>query len=333
VDLLSSLYAAAARYRRQYYVAHPERRRRLSSPVISIGNLAVGGRAKTPIAGAIASYLASAGERPAIISRGYGRRRKQDGVVVVRDRAGVRADLDRAGDEPLMLARRLDGVAVLTCPNRYLAGRLAEHHLRCTVHVLDDGFQHFAVQRSIDIVVIEREDLEDPRTLPFGRLREPVDALAAADAVIALDDTTPDGPASGRPIWRARRVLEHARLVEPYGELASLTDRSVVAIAGIAHPQQFFADLRAAGWSIARELAFRDHHAYSAADLARIFRVAREQGADLVVTTEKDLVRLLPFRPFPLRVAWVPLSVRIEPGDTFNAWLMASLAKARGAVQ
>jgi tetraacyldisaccharide 4'-kinase len=331
VDPLSRLYAAAARHRRRSDAAHPERRRRLSRPVISIGNLAVGGRAKTPLAGAIASQLASMGERPAILSRGYRRRRAQDGVVVVRDPTGMRADLDRAGDEPLMLARRLEGVAVLTCANRYLAGRLAEHHFGCTVHVLDDGFQHFALHRSIDIVVIGDEDLQDPRTLPFGRLREPLDALGAASAVIALDGTTVQGLPPGRAIWSARRVLEEARLVEPCGAPAQPSNGSVIAVAGIARPQRFFADLHAAGWTIACALAFRDHHRYSAADVARIFRVAREQGAHLVVTTEKDLVRLLPFRPFPLPVAWVPLSVWIDPAEAFNHWLMTSLAGAREA--
>jgi tetraacyldisaccharide 4'-kinase len=301
--------------------------------VISVGNLAVGGRAKTPLAGSIASHLATLGERPAILSRGYARRRLQDGVVVVRDAVRIRADVDRAGDEPLMLARRVDGVAVLTCADRYLAGRIAEHHFGCTVHVLDDGFQHFALHRSIDIVVIASEDLADPRTLPFGRLREPLDALGAASAVIALDETTVQGLAPGRPIWRARRVLEEARLVEPYGAPAKPSGGSVVAVAGIARPERFFSDLRALGWPIARELAFRDHHPYSAGDIARIFRVAREQGADLIVTTEKDLVRLLPFRPFPLSVAWMPLSVRIEPADAFNQWLAASLLSAREAVQ
>src|SRR5205814_2371357 len=180
------------------------------------------------------------------------------------------------------------------------------HHFGCTVHLLDDGFQHFALRRAVDLVVIGREDLDDPRTLPFGRLREPLDALGAATAVIALDEMTVQGLAPGPPVWRARRVLEQARLVEPYGVPTQPSGGSVVAVAGVARPQQFFADLHAAGWPIARELAFRDHHPYSARDVARIFRVAREQGAGLVVTTEKDLVRLLPFRPFPLSVAWVP---------------------------
>src|SRR6185436_16645704 len=172
--LIASLYAAGARARRRYYASRPHLPRRLSRPVISIGNLAAGGRAKTPLAALVATRLRAMGERPAILSRGYGRRDTSDGVVVVRDPDGIRADLDRAGDEPLMLARRLDGVAVLVCGSRYLAGRLAEHHFGCTVHVLDDGFQHFALHRDADLVVIGRADLEGSRTLPTGHLREAI---------------------------------------------------------------------------------------------------------------------------------------------------------------
>ena len=152
------------------------------------------------------------GERPSILSRGYGRRDAADGVVVVRDPRGIRADLDRAGDEPLMLARQQDGIAVLVSPSRYLSGRLAEHHFGCTVHVLDDGFQHFDLHRDVDVLVVARDDIERPLTLPSGRLREPLDAAAACDAVIALDDADAGGIARGRPTWRARRRLGPAQL-------------------------------------------------------------------------------------------------------------------------
>ncbi len=297
--------------------------------MISIGNLAVGGRAKTPLTATVAAALLAHGERPAVLSRGYARRIADDRTVVVRDPAGLRADVDRAGDEPMMLARRLDGVAVVISADRYLAGRLAEEQFGCTVHVLDDGFQHFRLHRDLDIVVIAGEDLDDPRTLPFGRLREPLEAMHDADAVIALDEAPVQGLAPGRPIWRARRALECARLVEPYGAFAQPSAGSVVAVAGIARPERFFADLRAAGWPISQTMAFRDHHAYSAGDLAHIFEVARGEGASLVVTTEKDLVRLLPFRPFPLAVAWVPLTVRVEPADAFERWLVSAVAAAR----
>jgi len=287
----------------------------------------VGGRAKTPLAAYVAARLRDMGERPAILSRGYGRRDAVDGVVVVRDAGGIRADLDRAGDEPLMLARQLDGVPVLVCASRHLAGRLAEHHFGCTVHVLDDGFQHFALQRDADIVIVAREDVEQGRTLPAGRLREPLDALAAADAIVTLGDAAM--PDSRQPAWRARRTLQAVRPAEPSGAPMTAADGPVLALAGIAEPDGFFADLRAAGWTVSRELRFRDHHRYSRRDVSAIAAAAHHSGARAVVTTEKDLVRLLPFRPFPFPVGVAPLALRIDAPDTFDHWLMERVHRAR----
>jgi tetraacyldisaccharide 4'-kinase len=324
------LYEAAARYRRRQYQRRPDLQRRLSQPVISIGNLAVGGRAKTPLTALVAARLRDLGERPAILSRGYGRRDAADGVVVVRDPHGIRADLDRAGDEPLMLARQLDGVAVLASTSRYLAGRLAEHHFGCTVHVLDDGFQHFDLHRDGDIVVIGRADLEGSRTLPAGRLREGIDAAEAADVFVMLEDGMQEALADlGRPIWLARRRQGGARLADAAETPVTPAAGPVVAVAGIAHPSAFFRDLQAAGWAIARELPYRDHHRYTPADVTRIADAARASGARLVLTTEKDLVRLLPFRPFAVPIACVPLTVEIEPPGALDAWLVSTVKGAR----
>lgn len=285
--------------------------------MISIGNLAAGGRAKTPLAALVAARLRDMGERPAILSRGYGRRDRSDGVVVVRDPDGIRADLDRAGDEPLMLARRLDGVSVLVCGSRYLAGRLAEHHFGCTVHVLDDGFQHFDLHRDADLVVVAASDIENPVTLPSGRLREPIDAAAAADAFIALGgEVRVGGP--GRPSWTARKQIGAATI-----------DGPVLAVAGLADPDAFFGDARTAGWTVAGELPFRDHHLYTADDLRRIAEEARAVGASAVLTTEKDYVRLLPFRPFALPIVFAPLTLELERIDTFEAWLREQVDAAR----
>ena len=285
--------------------------------MISIGNLAAGGRAKTPLAALVATRLRDMGERPAILSRGYGRRDRTEGVVVVRDPDGIRADLGRSGDEPLMLARRLDGVSVLVCGSRYLAGRLAEHHFGTTVHVLDDGFQHFDLHRDADLVVIAASDVENPVTLPSGRLREPIDAAAAADGFVALGtDIRLEG--RDRPTWIAHKRVGAANI-----------DKPLLAVAGLADPSAFFRDARRAGWSIARELAFRDHHRYSTSEIRRIGEEARAIGAAAVLTTEKDYVRLLPFRPFGLPIVVAPLTLEREGIETFDAWLRARLDAAR----
>ncbi len=266
-------------------------------------------------------------ERPAILTRGYARRRPADGVVIVRDACGMRADLDRSGDEPLMLARQLPGVSVLVSSDRFVAGRIAEQHLEATVHVLDDGFQHLELDRDVDLVIVAGEDLDDgAQTLPSGRLREPPDTLLAADAVLALDeDVFARGPLPRHApfeLFRMRRLLGDP--VGPDG-----TNGAAVAVAGIAQPQRFFDDLRAARHQIATTITFRDHHRYSRHDVDRLFATVRSTGAGRVLTTEKDYVRLLPFRPFPAPVAWVPLTIEPDPLPEFRRWLSSQLDAAR----
>lgn len=325
-------YTAIARYRRRFYAARPDLQRHLAAPVISVGNVAVGGRGKTPLVARIAALLRDRGERPSILTRGYARARHADGVVVVRDPDGIRADLDRAGDEPMMLARALDGVAVLTSPNRYVAGRLAEHHFGCTVHVLDDGFQHFAVHRDVDIVLVSEADVREPRTLPFGRLREPLDALARADAVLTIGDVEIRTTAR---VFRAEPHMAQPMLVTGTSPAAPTAiphepDCACVALAGIANPERFFGGLRAMGWPIAREVAYPDHHRYSAREVARLVRMAHANGSNLILTTEKDVVRLLPFRPLGVRLAVAPLRMVVDP--EFDGWLLARLDAARRGV-
>ena len=324
--MLSDLFAAAVRRRRERYAHRPDLRRRLRHPVVSIGNLAAGGRGKTPLVVAAARLLLEMGERPAILSRGYGRALREDGVVIVSDAAGLRADLDRSGDEPLMLARQLRGAAVLACEDRYLAGRLAEHHLGATVHLLDDGFQHLQLERDADIVLVGREDVERPVTFPAGRLREPVDALVAADAIVAVDpDVSIEGVSEEVPVFGVRRAGGEAVGVRP--------GTPVFAFAGIARPAGFFADLRAAGWDVRGTRAFRDHHRYGSAELTRLAGEAARVGAAALLTTEKDVVRLLPLRPFPLPVGWVPLTMEPDPLPEFRRWLAGTLDAARDIIR
>ena len=317
--MLSTLYAAIVRRRRERYAARPDLRRRLRNPVVSIGNLAVGGRGKTPMTACVTRLLLEMGERPAVLSRGYGRKRLDAGVVIVRDPDGIRADLARAGDEPLMLARQLPGASVLSCPDRYTAGRLAEHHLGSTIHVLDDGFQHLQLDRDVDLLIVAREDVERPQTLPGGRLREPPDTIIAADAILAADDVVVEPVDAAPPMFRIRR----SPLPPPPD------DRGALAVAGIAEPSRFFDELRVAGWTLSDSMIFPDHHPYSARDVRKILARAAATGAARVVTTEKDAVRLLPFRPHPISIVAVPLRLEPQPIDMFRDWLAEAIEAAR----
>jgi tetraacyldisaccharide 4'-kinase len=322
--MISSLYAAFARRRRERYSARPDLRKRLRHPVISVGNLAVGGRGKTPIAAYVTRLLLEMGEHPAVLSRGYARQEPDDGVVIVRDPDDIHADLPRAGDEPLMLARQLPGASVLVCEDRYLAGRLAEQHLGATVHVLDDGLQHMQLDRDVEIVLVGPEDVARPETLPAGRLREPLDVLIVADAILAPAEVMLDVQGADTPVFRTRRHLG-----EPVADDDRIPPGPVLAIAGIARPESFFEGLRARGYQVAGTLSFSDHYSYARRDLQRIAETARAANVTAVLTTEKDYVRLLPLRPFSLPVGFVPLTMEPEPIDEFRAWLAAGLNAAR----
>jgi len=331
IGILSDAYGAAAAWRRAWYAADPSRQRRLRQPVVSVGNLRVGGSGKTPIVEHLARLLAGAGERPAILTRGYARRRARDGVTVVSDGAHVSVDLDAAGDEPLMLARALPGVPVLVSADRYLSGRLAERRLGATVHLLDDGFQHLQLARDVDLLLVAEEDLHD-RPLPSGRLRERLKAASAADAalVTAGYDTAADRIARAcgiAQVFRVTRAIGAPRRLSPPRETVVVPPASrVFVVAGIARPERFVADVGAAGWDITGVMEFRDHHPFDARDVARIAAEARAKGSAIVLTTEKDAVRLSACELGDLPIASVPLNVGVEPADVFRAWLLDRIA-------
>jgi len=324
---LGMVYGAAAAWRRRLYARDPERRRRLASPVVSVGNLRVGGSGKTPLVEHVARLLAQAGHRPAVLTRGYGRRDVTAGVTVVSDGTRILAGLDEAGDEPLMLARALAGVPVLVSEDRYLAGRLAERVFGATVHVLDDGFQHFQLERDVDLLVVDESDLAD-RPMPDGRLREPLAAAAAADAVLvnAGYDAAADRIGRGLHVSRAFRATRTAgapRTVPARDTVVVPTGARVFAVAGIARPERFYADLTSVGWQVVDTMTFRDHYRYRARDVARIASAARSAAAAIVLTTDKDAVRFEACALGDLPLAAVPLVAGVEPADAFRAWLLA----------
>jgi tetraacyldisaccharide 4'-kinase len=326
--LLDSLYGQVMRLRRRGVERHPQRQRRLARPVISIGNLSVGGTGKTPVVAALAARLIAAGHRPAILSRGYARTDAVDGVVVVSDGSAIRATVDRSGDEPLMLARQVPKAIVCVSPDRHLAGTLAEQQLGCTVHLLDDGFQHLELARNLDVLVTTIGEIPNGRVLPAGRLREPIEAAARAHFLVVSDAT---GGAAQAEAWAlgiqqscgAARTLA-APVAFDRDQGSGIGDQRVLAVAGIANPERFFDALRHASWNVVETMTFPDHHRYTANDIAAIAAKLKASGADGVFTTDKDAVRLEGFA-LPFAAYRVPLVVQFDPPDALFQSAMAIL--------
>ena len=332
MNTLSGVYGRVAQFRRAWYGRHPQAVRSLARPVISVGNLVVGGSGKTPVVAALARLLRAQGEKPAIVSRGYGRRGSAAGALVVSDGVMVLEPTARSGDEPQMLARALPGIPLVVSADRHLAGTLAERRFGCTVHLLDDGFQHLQLARDVNLLLVSSADLEE-RVLPSGRLRERLDASAAADAVL-VSGTEEDASSVARALGQDTvfRVVPRygaPRLVRPYGDPVPPGGCRAVAFAGIARPGRFFDALKAEGWEVVRELAFRDHHWFTERDLRSISAAADDTSADIVLTTEKDAVRL----DSPVSHAWayLPMEVAIEPAAAFETWLINRIERARAS--
>jgi tetraacyldisaccharide 4'-kinase len=315
--------------------------RALGCPVVSIGNLTVGGTGKTPAVELAVRTLTDLGHRPAVLSRGYGR--SGGGVQIVADAASIRLDADEAGDEPFLLARRLPGVPVVVGPNRYEAGRVAGARFAVTAFVLDDGFQHRTLRKDLEIVMARAErPWGNGRLLPGGPLREPLSGLRRAHLVVAtgargLDEASEvvesvERRAPAVPVLTAVHVPTEC--FESRGmrfvPLEALADVRLLAFAGIGLPAGFRRTLRDARATVVDFQAFADHHWYTREDLGRLERRAVEVRADAFVTTEKDWVRLRPLRPLA-RPVYV-LSVRLTLTTGEAEWRAAFERIAAGGV-
>ena len=282
-------FAAAGAARARLYARGLLRRESLAGPVISVGNLAVGGRGKTPLVARIAAMLKGAGRPVAILSRGYGGS-AGGAPLLVSDGETVLVAADVAGDEPVMLARAVRGAIVAVARRRVDAGRMVEARFGPCVHVLDDGFQHLALARTLDIVSVEAEDLTG-RPLPAGRLRERPSALNRADLVLLAARNGAPLPPGLDP---ARTLRWHRRSLgffTPDGFPRRMPARAFV-LSAIAAPERLVEDLAALGSRVVGQALFRDHHRFDSGEIAEALAAAAAAGADAVVTTDKDAVRM-----------------------------------------
>ncbi len=308
---LAAIYGGVVAVRNALYDRGALRARRLQGPVISIGNLSAGGSGKTPFVILLADLLTKRGIRCDVLSRGYGR--KSRGVLLV-DPAGLPRDF---GDEPLLIARKTQ-IPVIVGEDRYAAGVLAEKKFGPQIHLLDDGFQHRALARDFDIVLVTPQDAND-QLLPAGRLREPRHALRRADAVVLTSGASADAfPLKNQLAWRVRRGIS------PGG----IPLRPVV-FCGIARPQNFVLQLRAANVEPAAEAFYRDHHAYTEKDIRELLTLRDKSEAGGFVTTEKDAVNLAGYLCTLDPLAVVPVKMELENAANAVDTILHKIAERR----
>ena len=302
--LPSVVYAIIQQLRTALFVRGILRSRKLPRPVISVGNIAVGGTGKTPVTAYVAGLLQAEGLRVAVLSRGYGGNSEGE-VRIVSDGNEILLSAHECGDEPFLLASTIPGLMVIIGADRYEAGRLAMERLRPDVFLLDDGYQHQRLQRDLNILLLDyTRPYGNGWCLPAGLLREPRQAVNRADLVIHT--RSPDGAVAqvAGPGIQSCCASHHLNDLIPLGggpplEFSFLAGRKVLAVAGIAEPESFFDGLRERGLNLVWTMIFPDHAGYDTATLNEITDRYRSTGADLVVTTEKDGVKLATI-PHPL---------------------------------
>lgn len=287
---------------------------RLPRPVVSIGNITVGGTGKTPVTAYIARLLLEQGYKVAVLSRGYGGSLEGQ-TVVVSDGATVMLGPRECGDEPYLLASTVPGLMVVIGTDRYAAGQLAMQQLSPDVFLLDDGFQHLRLGRDLNILLLDSSrPFGNGWTLPAGLLREPAAAARRADLIILT--RCPEGAVvtpliSGKPAFAASHQLVDA-LPLPGGKpvpLAALNGPAFLAFAGIAQPEFFFSALRDRGINVVHTLSFPDHAGYDRATLEEIGAALQSSGAEYAITTEKDGVKL---KQLPVETAAVTYVTRLD---------------------
>jgi len=336
----SALFAAAARLRALSYWLRLRRRRRLPAAVVSVGNLSVGGTGKTPAALWLAVNLRARGYAVAILSRGYGGTARRATVAGEAPREGVAASLDAAvvGDENVVLARRFPG-PVVVARKRAEAGAVACREFGAEVLVLDDGFQHLSLRRDFDLVCLRPRSAGEGRVLPAGRLREPPAALKRANAVLVTEGE--DGVAFDRaiearlaklPVFQGE--LRAAALVTPDGvggwrelPMGILAARRALGLAGVGDPTSFYRTLHEWDARLEDFLEFPDHHVYTLDDWKKIAHRSRE--LDLVVTTEKDLVKLERFPFAKDKLVALRVAMHVEEGERLLDSVIEAIERRR----
>lgn len=322
---LSYLYAGIVKSREIAYRRGILQTKRLDTPVTAVGNITAGGAGKTPLAMWIAEFYARSGKHPVIISRGYKGIRDSDPMIVT-DGEKIRATPREAGDEPYQMARLLKSIPVIVGADRYEAGLLAEKTFHPGVIILDDAYQHIQLHRQLNILVIDGEKSGlDAGILPAGPLREPLSGIKRAGAIVVTHNDRIENRTAltenlkkyneNAPLFFCRHRpdrLMNLKTCLPE-KLAVLQGMRTAAFAGIGRPESFKKTMEQVGANILYFKAFPDHYRYDRKDVERLLEESKNAGADRVITTAKDAVRLLDFKELTDDISM--LTVKLEFTD------------------
>ena len=329
--LLSVPYGCAVRIRILLYNLGIKHSKRLPCPVISVGNITVGGTGKTPLVMALADGLARRGIRAAVLTRGY-KGMKVSGDVAS-DGQSVLLTPQEAGDEPYLMSKTLRGTPVVVGRNRFWSGQKALQQFAVGGLLLDDGFQHLQLHRDLNMLLIDSNiGFGDRHLLPRGILREPLSQLQRADLILL---TKVEDSETVRPLEAELRRLHPSLPIfhshyEPMGligpkeerdDLHTLREKRVLALSGIANPGSFLSLLKKYGMQVIKEKVLPDHHHYTQEDIRSIEEEGK--GVDWIVTTEKDMVKLSLFAIDTLPIRALRIEMRIREEEEFFRRVMA----------
>lgn len=328
---LSVIYGIAVRLRLLLYRAGVLRTKRVPCPVISVGNITVGGTGKTPVAIFIASLLKESGKRVVVLSRGYKRGGKS--IETVSDGRDILLGPKMSGDEPHLIAKRLQGVPVVVGADRVKAALYAIEKFSPDVIVLDDGFQHIRLERDFNILLTDPVKGFGRYLLPRGILREPVEGIGRASLVMGRGFSKPDMELIKRfklPVmeyeYRPTGLID----VKDGGSMGVeyLKGRKVLAFCAIANPESFFSTLEGLGAEVTDRVLFPDHHGYTQKDLDTV--MGRREGSQVLITTEKDAVKFEGLNVPKGSVYALGIDVHMKERERLKGQLMSIAGGERG---
>lgn len=337
LSLISKIYGAAVERRNRKFESGEIPQIKCEIPVVSVGNLSVGGSGKTPFAIFLVHKLKESGFKPGVIGRGY--RKKKKGTVIVRDEDGRLAGAAKSGDEMRLIADKAE-VPTIADEKKYRAAKEMENRFDVDCIVVDDGFQHRYLKRDFDIVLLENSDFERPFCIPKGRLREPLSALRRADAIVVKANFEH----SDKIESLAKGGVEIAKIKPEFGEPKDLFGeqtfdfrKRVVAVSGIARPKMFFDTLEKLGIKVDSAISYGDHADYDETKLRRIASVCRKSEVDIVIATEKDAVKLIESKTFfevnCLKCYVLPMNfVFFENGNGFMNLMLKNITKKKNEI-